>query len=1711
MKKFLFATTALAGVSAALVISAQAADVYGGPVITYDVPATNPYDPHYPFHFGFDSFGDGPVSEFNLTFEDGAFYWHAAVDIHSSSPDGEGVQLTVKADVDGDLNDLYAAFSSSAGSDGLLSADELETALSPFGEIDDGSGVVDAFLTRYGDTLTGSGMTPSAVLGAMMAESFLLRKLSHTSTVTAQQVAQLLPGDFDHQANMQFVNDLFANQQELALSDVRGALFSYFGQQPTEMDENIVFGQVVFASGADGIIDANDLSYIGNLMGTRNDQITQNDVNILMQFAFAQADADNTGEVMVNDLIEEIIVIVTQEISYHGASLALEDILDYFPTEIINSEALLAALNDLSQDSFGNYATTDVKAAITGLARDGEFDLSNIDGFEGDIVFAQLQRRADVAGLISIEDASSIIETTLIDLGRDLDQAGFDSYLQALSDLADADGKVPFATAFSMGSAFNRNVELAGIAAIADPVTVGEFLSDKDYPYSDAERAAFVDALGGEDALLTGDNLDVFATQGAKLFGTVDFEQLETSGHISAGVLGVRLESETDDILIMQNADIYAGNTGVMAFSGSGAAAVQNTGYFVIGSMDSYENLAPMGLAAVAATDAIIENSGNIELQGHGIGIIAVGGDGDVEITNSGDIAASVGIWGVTAGGDVTIQNSGDINGTSAMPFTITAGAQNYSDMLVGSQAGIVAVATSSSSLMFNGSLIDFEGSAESHNAIILNSGDITFGDDQNAVSKLTGILAAADDRAAILNSGDISIDALDSMGGAAFSLSGQAVFENSGNINVTGEGGIFASGQMASVINTGFVHLERNWSMDDYWNPAVGTRALDGNALVENDGVVQASGYRMRGIYADAEHGTSTILNNGTVRAFGDEGHAIFAEGQYVALSNGEDGTISTKGNSAGGVVVHATSDAVIDNDGAIATSGGDAAHAVRIAGTGKLTFNNTGSVNSASGHGVRISDDGAEAPIGEVLSTSAEAMLFNSGSIVGGTDSFGVYVRNVQSFHAVNAATGTIQSSGLAAIAAENMESFSLTNAGQVAGLYVNETDKFEVLTSGTISQGITVTAGEGSLTNVGTISGGGSILAGSLDVENSGTMSGQFDLSGEGELALTLSSTSMISEAVFNSGLGTDSVQFNGNIIKSDQFIGFEKADFASGMSMLDGDATFSEMVEVSGGMLKLTDGSSLATDLFTIGTAGTFGGAGTVNGDVVNNGLIELAATDDLIVNGDLTSEEGSTIRFALGGTNGTPHSSITVNDGSFTYANGDVLDVNVYSGVKLDGSEIEIATAEGGIDNLATQNDSLGVEISDNSAAYGFESFIRGNSLLISAKATIAAAVSFLNPDLKEKAIAVEGLVTSGRDDRLVAALNGMDEQELTRTVGSLTSESPATQSSITAASPASSTFSNLAPRIASRVSRNTSSSSASNAYAPQSFGNKTSTMLLAYGQDGSEQAVALSDDGALEAWAQIYGSSGSFGTSDRSGYGGSAGLDLVLGEGVLIGAGLSYSRSFDESVTGTADASTIGGLIYGAKEWENGIQLAGSAGYYRSSVDSSRTVLATVNAASFDIDVWTADATVSKEIALSGITLTPAVALKYANISTSGYTETGGIAPMTVSGFDRQTLDGTARLTVAHDFQTQGAVITPNATVGLSYEFLGEGVTRQAAFVGGNPFDLNAPNTPRVSYNLGAGVTIKTDSGLSLEAAYSGTFADDFEDHLFRSKLKVPF
>jgi autotransporter-associated beta strand protein len=220
----------------------------------------------------------------------------------------------------------------------------------------------------------------------------------------------------------------------------------------------------------------------------------------------------------------------------------------------------------------------------------------------------------------------------------------------------------------------------------------------------------------------------------------------------------------------------------------------------------------------------------------------------------------------------------------------------------------------------------------------------------------------------------------------------------------------------------------------------------------------------------------------------------------------------------------------------------------------------------------------------------------------------------------------------------------------------------------------------------------------------------------------------------------------------------------------------------------------------------------------------------------------------------------------------------------------------------------------------------------------------------------------------------------------------------------------------------------------------------------------------------------------------------------------IVGAGGGYSKSQMrvEEQASDGDVASYHAVAYAGTEM-GAFRLHGGGAFSWGTVDTTRVVdLPTDQTLEASYNTRTAQAFVEASAALGPIS--PFAAANYINLSTDGYTETGGDAALTADASKQQVTFTTigVRATFGNEWASlKGAVGWRHATGDLN--------SLQGFAIQGSSFTVAGVPIAESAVVAEAGVDFQLSPAVTIGVAYAGQFAADAQEHGARAEASLNF
>ncbi|QRI63769.1 autotransporter domain-containing protein [Shinella sp. PSBB067] len=269
-------------------------------------------------------------------------------------------------------------------------------------------------------------------------------------------------------------------------------------------------------------------------------------------------------------------------------------------------------------------------------------------------------------------------------------------------------------------------------------------------------------------------------------------------------------------------------------------------------------------------------------------------------------------------------------------------------------------------------------------------------------------------------------------------------------------------------------------------------------------------------------------------------------------------------------------------------------------------------------------------------------------------------------------------------------------------------------------------------------------------------------------------------------------------------------------------------------------------------------------------------------------------------------------------------------------------------------------------------------------------------------------------------------------------------------------------------------------------------------------------------------WTQGYGSWGTVdGTAEVSGFDRNTGGIFIGADapvfdnfrlGIVGGYGHSSLRLEDGKGSASIDSYSLG--VYGGGEWNNlGLRLGVDNAWHSVSTNRSVGFTGFDDALKADYHARTTQAygDIGYKFDVGSFDLEPFAGLAYVNVDAGHYGETGGSAALSGSGADADATFTTLGLRASSTFLLGDAIVTANGMLGWRHSFDEVNPTATHAFAASNAFTVSGTPLSRDVAVIEAGLSAALSANVSLGVTYSGQFGSGISEQGVRGNLNWKF
>jgi outer membrane autotransporter protein len=934
-------------------------------------------------------------------------------------------------------------------------------------------------------------------------------------------------------------------------------------------------------------------------------------------------------------------------------------------------------------------------------------------------------------------------------------------------------------------------------------------------------------------------------------------------------------------------------------------------------------------------------------------------------------------------------------------------------------------------------------------------------------------------------------------------SSAGGNTFTNSGTVNGSISLGMNSTNQFIAVTGSavnaaGGTGLSTNLGIGATTINFAATGTVDGGAGGNNTLTLQ-QGFAVTGTidngsyvnfsHLDVESGTWNL--NGASSAW----DAIVGNGATAIINNSQSlgtGTVVVNGGSIQSDVSGLTlSNNITATGSGLAISGGTGLElSGSISGAGTLTKSGTGTLTLT---GANLYTGGTN---------------LNGGTlVVGNNQALGVGTLTIGGNASLDAAQAVTLSNSIGI----NSDASLVLAGSNVMGI------------SGGISGGggiIKNGAATATLTGTNTFTGGTIVNAGTLALGAGGSLAtgGRVSLSGAGA-SFDISASGANQTIGALSGAAGTTVSLGANSLTvgdaSDQIFGGSVSGtggitkHGAGKLSLTGSNIYTGLTSVRGGILELAGGSLFGQ--VNVGTSGTFSGSGSIGALTVGSGgtlLLGDALTPDgtLNVSGDVTFSTGSTFALDIG----ADGRSDRIASAGAAILNGGSLSVNALDPTTSyqQGQTYTFLSATDGVSGRFAS-------VSATSAFLEFYTTYNPNDVQL----TIGVAASSFEGAARtanQRAVArsLDTLEQSGDSLALynrMLVLSADDASTAFEELGGVVYAS-GQSGFVRSANAVNNVINN---RIRSTTNGVVVTPVTALGYTEVEPSNLKNNPFSSY--DTKSKSDAFDQDRfaiwgtGLGSWGTIDGTDGGRDTDTRT-----SGL-LIGADGMIsdqwragIFAGYSYS-SFDAGAEEQRSKNYHAGL-YADGHW-GGASLRTGVNYTRHDVDTTRVIgsLGEALVGSYNGDTVSAFGELAYRVDVGSSAFEPFAAISHTYNRTSAFTESGGLAALTVEGNTMNTTGSTIGVRAATTFDLGQTLVVARGTLGWMHSFGDVNPISTARFATGEAFSVSGTPIDRNALLIEAGMDFALSRHSTLGIGYNGQISTRASDHAFNAGLKVRF
>ncbi len=598
-------------------------------------------------------------------------------------------------------------------------------------------------------------------------------------------------------------------------------------------------------------------------------------------------------------------------------------------------------------------------------------------------------------------------------------------------------------------------------------------------------------------------------------------------------------------------------------------------------------------------------------------------------------------------------------------------------------------------------------------------------------------------------------------------------------------------------------------------------------------------------------------------------------------------------------------------------------------------------------------------------------------------------------------------------------------------------------------------------------------------------------------DGNDSLTLRTGSNLSSpAGADLGAGNDTLTLVGTSSEDETFLNIETLEVNANNAgwTFTTNSTFDD-INLNTGLFK-NNGTLTVNNILTVDNGATFGGAGTIIGDIVNNGTVAPGnSIGTQTIAGNFSQGAGGVLSIE---TDGAGNSDLLDITGTATL-NGIARFSGSGAGFDTSDTYTFIQTA-GGVGGAfsAVEDTMLFVDIGN--------VMVVGNDVQASVIGTMPVNTAANTSDSSTVANAIDAVASSSGGAEIFGIVNNMPSMQAAQNLLS----SQASTVTLNAVNSAGTSMGQVTDVVQGHL--------ASVVAGPSNTNISQNPANLA----GIAPAAGGADTHDRHFWVQAVGGVGSVDNdihglgADYKTYGVAAGADRTSPDSdIVLGAfgAVSKTSSDVNTLADESDVVSYQAGLYGFKRFDTRWHMNGSMSASWLEFDTQRPVATGVAEADFSGHGVFGRTELLYDMVDDGITYSPYISLEASSVYHQNYSESGaGALDMSVNDNTTTKISSGVGVQIETAAKTTNHIVTPTLKVGWHHEFADNKSEVNSSFsnVPGATFKTQGPELSRNSMRVGFDLSITEPNEISnFYTKYDGVFADDARSHALTTGIKV--